>query len=105
MSASIEMRLAQSESCAFDDHRIYFCKPKEPSVHHQECVKDKAINHGQWFKPIPHVFSILVKCFFIVHHYGTNSDYLLNTAESIEMGLLARNETSTLPKFIKSRMA
>ena len=29
--------------------RVYFYKPQEPTVHCQECVKDEAINHGQWF--------------------------------------------------------
>ena len=50
VSASIETGLAESESYAFDDHRVYFYKPKEPTVHHQECVTDEAINHGQWFE-------------------------------------------------------
>ena len=87
MSASIEMGLAQCESCAFGEHRVYFYKPKELTVNRQECVKDEAINHGQWFKSHSTHYFILVKHFFIVHHYGANSERLLNTAESIEMGL------------------
>ena len=51
------------------------------------------------------MFFILLKRFFIVRHYGTNSECLLNTAESIEMELLARIEASTLPKFITPCMA
>ena len=47
VSASMETGLAQCESCAFDDHRVYFYKPKEPTVHHQRCIEDEDINHGQ----------------------------------------------------------
>ena len=47
VSASMETGLAQCESCAFDDHKVYFYKPKEPTVHRQGCVEDEDINHGQ----------------------------------------------------------
>ena len=79
VSALIKTGLAQCESCAFDDQSLFY-EPKEPTVHHQECIKDEAINHGQWFESRSTCFSILVKCFFIVHHYGTNIECLLNTA-------------------------
>ena len=35
---------AQCESCAFGEHRVYFYKPKEPTAHRQERIKDEAIN-------------------------------------------------------------
>ena len=47
VSASMETGLAQRESCAFDDHRVYFYKLKEHTVHRQGCVEDKDFNHGQ----------------------------------------------------------
>ena len=50
-------------------------------------------------------FLFYLNIFFIVHHYGTDSERLLNTAELIETELLARIEASTLPKFITPCMA
>ena len=37
--ASIETGLARNESCVFKEHKVYFYKPTEPTVHRQECVK------------------------------------------------------------------
>ena len=41
-SAWIETRFAWNERCVFVDHRVYFYKPTQPTVHQQERVKDKA---------------------------------------------------------------
>ena len=46
VSASIEMRLARNQSYVFGDHRVYFYKPTEPTIHRQECVQDESVcNH------------------------------------------------------------
>ena len=96
------MGFARCESCAFGERRVYFYKPKEFTIHQQECVKDEAINHGQWFESHCKHFFILVKRFFIVHQYGANSEHLLNLSKQ---DFLARNEASTLPNFITSHIA
>ena len=54
--------------------------------------------------PTLHIF-VLVKCFFLVHHYGTNNERLLNIAVLIKMEFLARSEDSTLPNVITSHIA
>ena len=36
----IEIGLARNESCVFEEHKVYFYKSTEPTVHRQECVKD-----------------------------------------------------------------
>ena len=41
VSASIGMGFAQNKSCVFEENKVYFYKPTEPTVHQQECVKDK----------------------------------------------------------------
>ena len=84
MSASIKTGFIRCESCAFDEHTVYFYKP---TVHQQECVEDEAINHGQWFESHSTRFFILVKRFFVFHQYGANIERLLNTAESIQTEL------------------
>ena len=43
VSASIEAGLAQNESCVFKEHKVYFQKPTEPTVHQQECLKDDGV--------------------------------------------------------------
>ena len=40
-SAWIETGFARNERCVFEDNRVYFYKPTWPTVHRQECVKDK----------------------------------------------------------------
>ena len=39
--ALIETGLARNESCVFREHKVYFYKPTEPTVHRQECIKDE----------------------------------------------------------------
>ena len=50
--ALIKARLAQNESCVFEEHNVYFYKPTEPTVHRQECVKDEGVSSHY---PIKHV--------------------------------------------------
>ena len=40
MSASIETRFAENQSCAYRDQGVYFYKPTEPTIHQQEYIKD-----------------------------------------------------------------
>ena len=44
VSSSIETLLAQSESCVFEDHRVYFYKYIVPSIHGQEFLEDKGVS-------------------------------------------------------------
>ena len=84
--ASIGMGLAWNKSCVFEKNQVYFYKPKEPTVHRQECIKDEgitAINHkaySQWLESTLHIFYICWTLLnFIVHYHCTNSEHQLNT--------------------------
>ena len=47
MSARIETRLAENESCVFEDHRVYFKKPMVPTVH-RHTLKSKVCTAHPW---------------------------------------------------------
>ena len=57
VGALIKMGLTRNESCVFEEHKVYFYKPTEPTVHRQECVKDEGVRGqtrkacGRWFGP------------------------------------------------------
>ena len=36
--ALIEIGLARNEGCVFEEHKVYFYKSTEPTIHRQECV-------------------------------------------------------------------
>ena len=42
--ALIETRFAQNESCVFEEHKVHFYNPTEPTVHQQECLKDESVS-------------------------------------------------------------
>ena len=44
VSASIETGLARNESCVCKQHKVYFYKLTEPTIHRQECVEDDGVS-------------------------------------------------------------
>ena len=42
--ALMEMGLARNVSCVFEQHKVYFYKSTEPTIHRQECVKDEGVS-------------------------------------------------------------
>ena len=44
VSTRIETGLAQSKSCVFGDHKVYFYKPIVPTFHRQEYLEDEGVS-------------------------------------------------------------
>ena len=42
--ALMEKGFTRNESCVFEEHKVYFYKPTEPTVHRQECVEDEGVS-------------------------------------------------------------